>query len=184
MTKKQQAALYRMINREASSIKQNRKKGDPVIGEIAGVHPMHEKYVVTDWCGAVIFPDMPSELPEANRDDELYDKIHEYTDGYDRLFALTVTSAHVSQWRQLRKSDRVAPVRITAHDLDGKMVEGLYNPSYLIDVVEAIGIGCTVYIGHNAIHNSHAHTLFVYPKNSKGTDSETVGVVLPVIKRY
>lgn len=78
MTKKQIAALQRIIDREASRIewkKQNRKEGDPEVEKTAGAHPSHEKVIVTDGYVAVVFSEMPAELPEAERNDSLYDLI-------------------------------------------------------------------------------------------------------------
>lgn len=71
MTKKQQAALQRIIDREASRIeweKQN-KKMDTGIERRAGVHPSWERHIVTDGMVAVIFQEKPEGMPEAERMD-------------------------------------------------------------------------------------------------------------------
>jgi len=190
MTKKQIAALQRVIDRDASRIewkKQNRKEGDPAVEETAGVHPSHEKYVVTDGYVAVIFPEKPSELPEAERNDGLYDMMRGDIVNYDHFLALTVTAAHISEWKQQAKLWKAGkthktgaiPVKLSAQTLDGRMIEGYYNPCYLLDAVEAIGPGAMIYIGKYS-RSSPFCSLLVYPKNWMEDADPKIGYVLPL----
>lgn len=190
MTKKQAVALQRVIDREASRIewkKQNRKKGDPAVEETAGAHPSHEKYIVTDGYVAVVFPERPAELPEAERNDGLYDLIRNDIYGYDHFLALTVTAAHISEWKQQAKPWKAGknhktgaiPVKLSAQTFDGGMVEGFYDPRYLVDAVEAIGPGAMIYIGKYS-RSSPFCSLLVYPKNWMGNADSKVGYVLPL----
>lgn len=194
MTKKQISALQRMIDREASRIewkKQNRKEGDPAVEETAGAHPSHEKYIVTDGYVAVIFPEKPAELPEAERIDSLYDMmrndIHNQDCFNDHFLALTVTAAHISEWKQQAKPWKAGktnktgavPVKLTAQKSDGETVEGFYDPRYLVDVVEAIGPSVMLYIGRYSRHSPFC-SLLVYPKNWMEEHDPKVGYVLPL----
>lgn len=194
MTKKQIAALQRMIDREASRIewkKQNRKRGDPAVEETAGVHPSHEKYIVTDGYVAVIFSEKPAELPEAERMDSLYDMmrndIHNQDCFNDHFLALTVTAAHISEWKQQAKlwkagkthKTGAVPVKLIAQKPDGGTVEGFYDPRYLVDAVEAIGPSAMLYIGRYS-RNSPFCSLLVYPKNWIEDSDSKVGYVLPL----
>ena len=190
MTKKQLAALQRILDREASRIewkKQNRKEGDPVVEETAGVHPSREQYVVSDGYVAVIFPEKPEGLLEAERNDDLYDLIWNDINGYDHFFALTVTAAHISEWKQQAKPWKAGktnktgavPVKLTAQKPDGETVEGFYDPRYLVDVVEAIGPSAMLYIGRYSRHSPFC-SLLVYPKNWMEEHDPKVGYVLPL----
>lgn len=190
ITKKQAAALQRVIDREASHIerkKQNRKKGDPAVDETAGVHPSHEKYIVTDGYVAIVFPERPAELPEAERNDGLYDLIRNDIYGYNHFLALTVTAAHISEWKQQAKPWKAGknyktgatPVKLSAQTFDGGTVEGFYDPRYLVDAVEAIAPGAMIYIGKYS-RSSPFCSLLVYPKNWMGNADSKVGYVLPL----
>lgn len=194
MTKKQIAALQRMIDREASRIewkKQNRKEGDPAVEETAGVHPSHEKYIVTDGYVAVIFPEKPAELPEAKRMDSLYDMmrndIHNHDCFNDHFLALTVTAAHISEWKQQAKlwkagkthKTGAVPVKLIAQKPDGGTVEGFYDPRYLVDAVEAIGPSAMLYIGRYS-RSSPFCSVLVHPKNWMEDTTPNIGYVLPL----
>lgn len=191
MTKKQAAALLRMIDREASRIewkKQNRKEGDPAVEEIAGAHPSHEKYIVTDGYVAVVFPEMPTELPEAEWNDSLYDLIRNDICCNDHFLALTVTAAHISEWKRQAKPWKAGknhktgavPVEITAQHEDGSIISGFFNPVFLVDAVESVGTGAMIYIGRNTRWSVRYPTLLIYPKDWMGTDPEAIGFVLPL----
>lgn len=190
MTKKQIAALQRVIDREVSRIawkKQNRKEGDLVVEETAGAHPSHEKYVVTDGYVAVIFPEKPTELPEAERNDGLYDMMWGDIVNYDHFLALTVTATHISEWKQQAKPWKAGkthktgavPVKFSVQAPDGGTIEGYYNPCYLLDAVEAIGPGAMIYIGKYS-RNSPFCSLLVYPKNWMENADSKIGYVLPL----
>jgi len=190
MTKKQSAALQRIIDRETSRIewkKQNRKEGDPAVEETVGAHPSHEKYVVTDGYVAVIFPKKPEELPEAERNDSLYDLVRNDITGYDHFLALTVTAAHISEWKKQAKPWKAGkthktgavPVKLSAQTPSGGTVEGFYDPCYLVDAVEAIGPSAMIYVGKYSRHSPFC-SLLVYPKNWMEEHDPKVGYVLPL----
>ena len=194
MTKKQISALQRMIDREASRIewkKQNRKEGDPAVEETAGAHTSHEKYIVTDGYVAVIFPEKPAELPEAERMDSLYDVMRSDIQNQDcfndHFLALAVTAAHISEWKQQAKPWKAGkthktgavPVKLTAQKPDGGTVEGFYDPRYLVDVVEAIGPGAMLYIGRYSPHSPFC-SLLVFPKDWMENNEHAIGYVLPI----
>lgn len=190
MTKKQTAALQRIIDREASHIeweKQNRKEGDPAVEKTAGVHPSYDQHIVTDGCVAVIFHEKPEGLPDARRMDRLFDVIRNDIDGYDHFLALTVTSAHISEWKKQAKPWKAGkthktgavPVKFTAQKPDGGTVEGSYDPRYLLDAVEAIGPSAMLYIGKYSEY-SPLCSLLVYPKNWMEDSNHAVGYVLPL----
>ena len=110
MTKKQLAALQRIIDREASRIawgKERLKETDQDAMREAGLHPSRDRFVVTDGNVAVIFRDKPEDVHEAERMDGLYDIMRteiEFNDQfYDHLLALTVTAEHISEWKKQSK---------------------------------------------------------------------------------
>lgn len=190
MTKKQIVALQRVIDREASRIewkKQNRKEGDPAVEETAGVHPSHEKYVVTDGYVAIIFPEKPSELPEAERNDGLYDMMQGDIVNSDHFLALTVTAVHISEWKQQAKPWKAGkshktgaiPVKVSVQTPDGGTIEGYYNPCYLLDAVEAIGPGAMIYIGKYSRYSPFC-SLLVSPKKWMEDANPNIGYVLPL----
>lgn len=159
MTKKQISALWRIIKREQSeydnaAFEANKFRSDnrTFAPKQAGVHPSLEKHIVTDRCVAVIFPKSPPKLPEAERSNGLYEQIQRDIGTHRHVLALTVTAAHISEWRQLSKPWRVGnphrinapPAQIVAQTPDGRTVEGFYNPCYLVDAVEAIGPGAMI----------------------------------------
>ena len=110
MTKKQIAALRRIIKREQSvydiaAFNANKCRSDnkTIAPKQTGVHPSLEKHIVTDRCVAVIFPKSPPKLPEAERSNGLYEQIQRDIGTHRHVLALTVTAAHISEWRQLSK---------------------------------------------------------------------------------
>lgn len=194
MTKKQLAALQRIIDREASRIeqeKQNRKETDPKVERVAGVHPSRDHHVITDGNVAVIFCKKPDGVPEAERMDGLYDimqKDIESSDRYhDHFLALTVTAEHISEWKKQAKSWKAGktyktgavPVKLTAETTDGGTVEGFYDPRYVLDAVEAVGPGAMLYIGRYSRFSFHC-SLLVFPKNWTEMEEHTTGYVLPL----
>lgn len=193
MTKKQQAALQRIIDREASRIEWEKQNGktDTGIERKAGVHPSGERHIVTDGMVAVIFQEEPDGVPEAERMDELWNIMRqevECSDKYtDHFLALTVTADHISEWKKLSRDWRAGkthktgavPVKLTAQNNDGGTVEGFYDPRYLVDVVEAIGPGAMLYIGKYSKQSCFC-SLLVYPKNWTETADHITGYVLPL----
>lgn len=174
MTKKQLAALQRIINRD--------------FGRLSGAHPSCDHYVVTDGSVAVIFCGKPDGVPEAERIDWLYETIQKDIECHgryhDHFLALTVTADHISKWKKQVKPWKegktykydVVPVRLTAQINNGGVVKGLYKPRYLLDAVEVIGPGAMLYVGgHNGVSS-----LLVLPKNWMENDCHVVGYVLPV----
>ena len=98
MTKKQIAALWRIIKREQSmydtaalNANKFRSNHKTIAPKQAGVHPSLEKYIVTDRCVAVIFSKKPPELPEAERNNGLYEQIQCDISAHRHILALTVT---------------------------------------------------------------------------------------------
>ncbi len=193
MTKKQQAALKRIIDREASRIeweKQN-KKVDIGIERKAGVHPSGERHIVTDGMVAVIFQEKPDGVPEAERMDELWNFMRrevECSDKYtDHFLALTVTADHISEWKKLSKDWKsgktyktgAVPVKLIAQNNDGGMVDRHYDPRHLVDTVEAIGPGAMIYIGKYSRQSCFC-SLLVYPKNWMEDANHSIGYVLPL----
>lgn len=190
MTKKQIAALQRIIDREAFHIKlakQNRKEGDLAVERAAGVHRSHSQYIVTDMHVAVLYPERPEGLPAGDWNDRLLDAMENDIDGYDHFLALTVTPAYISEWKKQAKAWKAGktyktgavPVKIAAQRPDGGTVEGYYNPWYLVDVVEAIGPGAMVYIGKHS-DDSPFCSLLVYPKDWMENSERSIGYVLPL----
>ena len=63
----------------------------------------------------------------------------------DHFLALTVTADTIKEWKQLSKDWKAGkthktgavPVKLTAQDNDGRVVDGYYDPRYLVDVVES-----------------------------------------------
>lgn len=193
MTKKQYAALQRIIDREASRIEQQKQseKLDTGVKRSAGVHPSGERHIVTDGIVAVIFQEKPDGVPKAERMDSLWNIMRaevECSDKYtDHFLALTVTSDHISEWKKLSKDWKAGkthktgavPVKLTAQDNSGGTVEGFYNPICLVDAVEAIGSGAMFYIGKYS-RSSPFCSLLVHPKNWMENDSHATGYILPL----
>ena len=88
MTKKQTAALSRMICREIS-----RFDGDNTIQ--AGVHTAYDRYIVTDGTAAIILPEMPDTLRKGSQMDSIYDVIRRNMENADHILADTVTADHI-----------------------------------------------------------------------------------------
>lgn len=193
MTKKQNAALQRIIDREAYRIDLEKKnqKMDTGIERKAGVHPSWERYIVTDGMVAVIFCEKPDSVPEAERMDGLWDIMRKEVECSDRFtdhfLALTVTASHISEWKKLSKDWKAGktnktgavPVKLTAQNSDGGTVEGFYDPRYLVDAVEAIGPGAMLYIGRYSKQSCFC-SLLVFPKNWMKAADHAIGYVLPL----
>ena len=117
MTKKQTAALSRMICREIS-----RFDGDNTIQ--AGVHTAYDRYIVTDGTAAIILPEMPDTLRKGSQMDSIYDVIRRNMENADHILADTVTADHIRTWKQLAKPWKAGkdaktgavPVEITAQN--------------------------------------------------------------------
>ena len=193
MTKKQQAAMQRIIDREASRIeweKQNRKT-DAGIERRAGVHPSCGCHIITDGYVAVIFQEKPDELPGAECMDGLWEVMRREVECHDKytdhFLALTVTADTIKEWKRLSKDWKAGkthktgavPVKLTVQNDVGGVVEGYYDPRYLVDAVEAIGPGAMIYIGKYS-RSSPFCSLLVYPKNGMESTDHTIGYVLPL----
>lgn len=193
MTKKQTAALLRIIGRESSRIEWEKRneKMDTGIEKTAGVHPSWEHHIVTDGIVAVIFHEKPDGLPEAERMDGLYDvmrrEIEQSNPFYDHFLALTATADHIREWKEQAKPWKAGkdsktgavPVKLTAKKDDGGEIEGFYDPRYLLDAVEAIGPGAMLYIGRYSAA-SPLCSLLVFPKNWMEDNDHVTGYVLPL----
>ena len=198
MTKKQIAALWRIIKREQSmydtaalNANKFRSNHKTIAPKQAGVHPSLEKYIVTDRCVAVIFSKKPPELPGAERNNGLYEQIQCDISAHRHILALTVTAAHISEWKRLSKPWRAGnpyrisapPAQVAAQSPDDRTVVGLYNPCYLIDAVEAIGPGAMIYIGRSVYDSGVClNTLLIYPQNWMENPDHEIAYVLP--RRY
>ena len=196
MTKKQIAALRRIIKREQSvydiaAFNANKCRSDnkTIAPKQAGVHPSLEKHIVSDGCVVVVFSKKPPELPEAERSNGIYEQIQCDIGTHRHVLALTVTAAHISEWRQLSKPWRVGnphrinapPAQIVAQTPDGRTVEGFYNPCYLVDAVEAIGPGAMIYIGKSVYDGGfYLKSLLIYPKNWMENADQEIAYVIPL----
>ncbi len=198
MTKKQLAALQRIITREQSkynndAFEANKLRNDHklVPAKQAGAHPSRDHHVVTDGYVAVIFHEKPDGVPEAERMDGLYDTMQKDVkccDKYhDHFLALTVTANHISEWKKQAKAWKAGqtyktgavPVKLTAETTDGGTVEGFYDPRYVLDAVEAIGPGAMLYIERYSRFSSYC-SLLVFLKNWTEMGDHATGYVLPL----
>lgn len=187
MTKKQLAALQRIVDREAHQIELKKQDGKESIPRIAGVHPSRDRYVVTDGYVAVAFCDKPDGMVDAERMDGLYDLVRKDFEDYDHFRTLTVTADNIKEWKQQAKPWRygktektgAVPVKLSAQNNSGGTVEGFYNPSYLVDVAEAIGPGAMFYIGRYSQHSPFC-SLLVFPKDWMENNEYAIGYVLPI----
>lgn len=178
MLKKQTVSLNRILDRERLY-----REGKP-----CGVHPAGDGYIITEGHVAVLIREKPDGFPEADRQDDAFKQIQNDRDYGNHVLALTVTSDIIKEWKRLSKDWKAGkthktgavPVEITAKYEGGSKVSGFFNPLLLVDAVEAVGIGCMVYIGHNTRWTSHWTTLFVYPKDWMETDPDIVAFVLPL----
>ena len=178
MTKKQTAALSRMICREIS-----RFDGDNTIQ--AGVHTAYDRYIVTDGTAAIILPEMPDTLRKGSQMDSIYDVIRRNMENADHILADTVTADHIRTWKQLAKPWKAGkdaktgavPVEITAQN-NRITITGSSNPCGLIDAVEAIGAGAMLYLGRGKC--SSFPSLLVYPKDWMAQRAFAFGYVLPL----
>lgn len=178
MTKKQLAALDRILERERNS-----RQGKP-----CGVHPAHDRYIITDGSAAVILFEKPDGVPEADNLDSVFSVIQNDWEECDYTLALTVTAERIKDWKRLARpwragktqKDGVVPVRITAWMEGRAQAAGSYNPALLVDAVEAVGPGCMVYIGYSRKRSSQRPNLIVYPKDWMERTPEIMGYVLPL----
>lgn len=185
MTKKQTAALQRIIDRETCRYackKETERK-------TAGVHPGGNGWnVVTDGYVAVLFPDgLSHDLPWSEDSlSGIYDMVRKET-RYDHFLAHTVTVEDIREWKKLSKPWKAGlthktgavPVHLTAHKLDGGTLDGYYDPRYLVDAVEAIGPGAMIYISKYSGYSSFC-SLLIYPKDWMEDSEHTVGYVMPL----
>lgn len=198
MTKKQLAALQRIIKREQAKYcddawEANKFRDDHklVPAKQAGAHPSCDHYVVTDGKVAVIFCKKPDGMPVVERMDGLYDAMSadiECSDkSHDHFLALTVTADHIKEWKKLSKDWKAGktqktgavPVKLTAETTDGGTVGGFYDPRYVLDAVEAVGPGAMLYIGRYSKFSFYC-SLLVFPKNWAEMEEHTTGYVLPL----
>lgn len=172
MTEVQTAALQRIIRREEAGnvqMSEGSVAGCFGVGFTAGVHPSCDRYVVTDGGVAVVLGDMPKELPEVMRLDKLYRILEGRINARSYIFALSVTDAHLSKWKEMSKrwtdegkyDAEAVPVEITTSE-DNRIV-GFYNPILLVDAVEAVGSDAVIYIGKYEKCNPF-HSLLIYPR--------------------
>lgn len=177
MTKKQQAALQRIINRETARNNENGVKdhGNFVFG---GVHPVEDGYVITDGYVAVYYHQKPEGFADASQADSLGRVImNERNNGNHTLIE---EKFPLDDWKKLaRQAERSgATARVTigpAQDTD-------FNPRLVVDAMEAIGTGALAYLGR--IPNARNSTLLIYPKNwMDNPDSCSFALVLPLRRR-
>lgn len=174
MTKKQQAALQRIINRETSRNNENGVKdhGNFVFG---GVHPVEDGYVITDGYVAVYYHQKPEGFADASQADSLGRVImNERNNGNHTLIE---EKFPLDDWKKLaRQAERNGT---TARVTIGPAQDTDFNPRLVVDAMEAIGTGALAYLGR--IPNARNSTLLIYPKNwMDNPDSCSFALVLPL----
>ena len=179
MTKKQIAALKRIVDRE---IFRNNKDKRFIP---AGAHPCDDGYVVTDGYVAILFPDKPEGLSVAERITHIGKMIKDECRNGNHV--LIDSKFPLDEWKRFARQEEKQGVqpRVTIGDdiiVDGFGLTTDFNPRLVIDAMEAIGAGAMAYIG--GVKGRSHNTLLIYPKDwMDDPDNCPVAFVLPLRRK-
>lgn len=142
MTKKQLAALNRIIKRE------DQKYG------VSGTHPSGKRFAVTDSAMACLFIEPPEGIQESERIDGLEKTVQDFVDNTDGFIVESPPSEDdcrrvIQAWRKTPKASRPALPRIDVSTVDdfGNTISGTYDARKLLDALEVLGKNRIIYLG-------------------------------------
>lgn len=184
LTSKQIAALSRIINNETVQIKQNRTDAAPAAkGNLirTGVHPSGGRYAVSDGACLVILDESP-DFPIANRNDAYEKRIRAAEERGD--YWLVDERVDIKTIRNAAHMKRCAPadapsMEVSCKTASGRLISGVFNAQYLLNVVEAVGTGAMIYLGYHDRSKMTFPTLVVYPKNWMERGTSIIGFLMP-----
>ena len=176
MTKKQIAALKRIVDRENFRNNKDKLPGDD--GYIpGGVHPSDAGYVVTDGYIAVLFPEKPDGISEAGRLEHIGKIVTDERENGNHV--LIEEKFPLDDWKKFaRQEEKLGnQPRVTI----GGNTD--FNPRLVIDAMEAIGTDAMAYLGCTSKRTSY-NTLLIYPKDwMEDPDNCPVAFVLPLRRK-
>lgn len=160
-TKKQIAALQRIIDREEGTRPGSSGLHPSNGGEIAWIDPYgtHDWTAVSDGHVVVLLYDKPDGLRDAERCDFLC----QHVDGFlkdDRSIMVNNPSLRdecrklIQDWKK-NKNESKPPfpkIIVSAVDDNGSVIAGTFNALLLLDAMEALGPHVRVYIGYDQRH--------------------------------
>lgn len=180
MTKKQIAALDRIISREQF------RKRDSHDSYNYGIHPSNDVFAVTDGCVCVILQENIEDFRMADRCNFFEDIVQE--DLETGTHSLSDTKIDAAAWKKAarsynRKVDKGLAVEVHAVDNSGNEVWGEFDPQLILDAVEVVGAGAMLYLGYGCPKGQKRRhpTLLVLPKDwMDGSSTNPYAYVLPL----
>lgn len=189
MTKKQLAALQRILDREAAAYQM--LSGRPTPGQ----HPSQGKYAVSDG-DICILSDTPfPDLKMGGRVDSLA-RIVQGERKSEAHFPVPETQIDISCWtRQIKRCNgRPHGVEISAPIIhpdqlqiyqaeavaSSKEITGKFDPQLLVDAVDALGESSLFFLGFGPF-NAHFPSLLVFPPEwTEEREAEPIALVFPL----
>lgn len=168
MTKKQLAAIQRILAREAAEFQVRPDRPFP------GQHPSENKYAVTDGIICVLMDSPVSALPLGEQADT-FARIVRNERKSEAHFPVPVNQIDISRWKAQAKKQRsqtqrielsapiLLPEQLRVDDLDAPtVVEGHFDPQLLVDAAEAVGGDPLFFLGYGRFKR-HFPSLLVMP---------------------
>lgn len=165
MTKKQLAALNRIVEREQTRYDETQSEA------LAGVHPSEKHFAITDGTMVVLFTEQPEGIPVGDRT-ETYDK---YVQDYlkDARASLVTSPPTVEdckkiirEWRGMKNLGKPLFPKITviAKDENGAPMTSYFDAYRYLDILEAVGPYRNVYMGNSDTMRIPYPCLLVYKR--------------------
>lgn len=187
MTKKQIAALQRILEREAAEHRMRPDRPSP------GQHPCGGKYAVTDGMICVLMDAPEPTLPLGEQADTFAEIVHKERKS-EAHYPVPADQINVSKWRTQAKrrneqSQRVKlstsilpPEKLRIDDLEATgaptVIEGQFNPQLLVDAVEAVGGDSLLFLGYGRFNKRFPSLLVMPPEWTEINCSDPIALVL------
>lgn len=191
MTKKQLAALQRILAREAAAYQGRSDRPAP------GQHPSRDKYAVTDGTICVLMDSPAPDLPMGEQADSFIEIVQNERKS-EAHFPVPADQISVPKWKTQIKQQKqeieisapiIRPEQLTVSDLDATdaptVVVGHFALQLLVDAAEAVGGDPLFFLGYGRF-NSRFPSLLVMPPmwiDRSGAESmaqDPIALVLPL----
>lgn len=189
MTKKQIAALQRILDREAAAYQV--LSGRPVPGQ----HPSQNKYAVSDGDICILMDEPLPDFPLGGRVDSLAQIVQNERKG-ETHFPVSGDQIDRFRWaRQIKRCNgRPHGVEISApivypdqlhiyqaeETVSSKEITGKFDPQLLIDAVDVVGESPLLFLGFGPF-NAHFPSLLAFPPEwTEERGAEPIALVFPL----
>lgn len=198
MTKKQLAALRRILDREKAAYQV--RSGRPAPGQ----HPSEDKYAITDGTICVLMDGPEAALPVGEQADTFARSVRNERKS-EAHFPVPADQINVNKWRtqtkrqssQSQGAELTAPIlrpeQLCVDDLDAPtkqlrvdnldtstVVVGHFDPQLLVDAAEAVGGNPLFFLGYGRFNSRFPSLLVMPPEWTELNCTGPIALILPL----